>query len=206
MGIKAVAFDFGNVISVPQDPEIMGILAAIGDVSEDQARDIAFTGREDWDRGDLSGPEHYRRGFARHGRADVDEGTLNAFMRADLESWANLNDATVRLMEDIQAYGVRTAILSNMPREFIGTVKKRFAIVGKVDAGVFSGEHSVVKPAREIYEILLRELRLDAAEVLFFDDVNTNVEAARAVGMKAVLWENAADARRVLSEMGVLAK
>lgn len=200
MGIKAVAFDFGNVISAPQDTGTMGLLAAIGDVTEEQARDIAFTGREDWDRGDLSGPEHYRRGFARHGRADVDEGILHAFMRADLESWATLNDETASLMEETLAAGLRLAILSNMPREFIGTVRKRFPIVGKAHVGVFSAEHSVVKPAREIYEILLRELGLAGEEVLFFDDVEENVEAARALGIRAVLWKNPEDARKTFLE------
>lgn len=203
MGIKAVAFDFGNVISEPQDPSTIGLLAAIGDVTEDQARDIAFNGREEWDRGDLSGPDHYRRGFARHGK-EADEGVIHAFMRADLESWASLNEESVKLVEAVKAAGFRTAILSNMPREFIGTVRKRFPIVSKVDVGVFSCEHSVVKPAKEIYGILLKELKAEATEVLFFDDMQANIDAARSVGIQAYLWEDAQGARKILCEAGVL--
>lgn len=204
MGIKAVAFDYGNVISVPQDPRTMKRLAEIAAVTEAQARDIVFTGRDDWDRGDLSGPDHYRRGFARHGRVDVDAGMLDEFMRADLESWASLNEGSLSLMEDVRAAGTGTAILSNMPHEFIRIVRERFPIVGMVDVGVFSAEHSVVKPGRAIYEILLRELKLDASEVLFFDDMEPNVAAAREIGMRSVQWKNSADARNVLVEMGVI--
>lgn len=206
MGIKAVAFDFGNVISAPQDPETMGLLAAIGDVSEEDARDIAFNGREDWDRGDLSGPDHYRRGFARLGRSNVDEGTINAFMRADLESWAVINEDSVRLIEDVSSAGLKTAILSNMPHEFISTARRRFPVIGKVDVGVFSAEHSVVKPDPGIYTILLEKLGLRAADVLFFDDVSANVEAALAIGMAAFLWTDAPNARITLRERGILAK
>lgn len=206
MGIKAVAFDYGNVISIPQDPRTMERLAAIVGVSEAQARDIVFTGREDWDRGDLSGPEHYRRGFARHGMPEVDASLLNEFMRADLESWANLNEASLRLMEDVRAAGMRTAILSNMPHEFIKTVRECFPIVGMVDAVVFSADHSVVKPDRAIYGILLKELGLAADEVLFFDDMEPNVAAARAVGLRALLWRNPEEGRTMLVEKGVLAR
>lgn len=203
MSIKAVAFDFGNVISVPQEPETMSLLAAIADVDEAAARDIAFTGRDDWDSGALSGPDHYRRGFLRHGK-DADEGTLAAFMRADLESWATLNDRTVALMEELLAAGVRTAILSNMPKEFIGTVRKRFPIVSKVELRVFSGELGVVKPAPEIYRSLLEKLALPPEAVLFFDDMERNIDAARKLGMAARLWTGPDAARAVLAAEGIL--
>ncbi|MFA6507300.1 MAG: HAD family phosphatase [Treponemataceae bacterium] len=203
MGIKAVAFDFGNVISERQDPSTMGLLAAIADVSEEQARDIVFTGREDWDRGDLSGPDHYRRGFQRHG-VEIDEGVLHAFMRADLESWATLNEACVALMEEVKAAGTRTAILSNMPHEFLGSARKRFPVVSKVDVSVFSCEHSIVKPVKAIYEVLLNQLNVPASEVLFFDDMPENIDAAREVGIQAHLWSDAAAARKILHESGVL--
>jgi len=203
MGIKAVAFDFGNVISVQQDPGTMGLLAAIGGVDEAAARDIAFNGREDWDRGDLSGPDHYRRGFARHGR-EPDEKTLHAFMRADLESWATLDEGTVALMEELLSVGVRTAILSNMPWEFVGTVRERFPVVSKVEVGVFSCEHASVKPAPEIYGVLLEKLALPASAVLFFDDMEANIAAARSLGLDGRLWNGATAARAVLVEAGVL--
>jgi putative hydrolase of the HAD superfamily len=204
VGIAAVAFDYGNVISVPQDPLAMRRLAAIGGVTEEEARDIAFSGREDWDRGDLSGPDHYRRGFARIGRPSVDAGLLDEFMRADLASWAALNSESLRLMEDVRSSGTRTAILSNMPHEFIRLVRGSYPIVGMADVCVFSAERSVVKPDRTIYDILLRELGLAAGEVLFFDDMEPNVAAARELGMRAVLWRNPEDARNVLIEAGVL--
>ncbi len=205
MGINAVAFDFGNVISVPQDPATMERLAAIAGVSEDQARDIAFTGRGDWDGGALSGPDHYRRGFLRHGK-EADDGLLAAFMRADLDSWATLNGETVALMEELIGAGVRTAILSNMPWEFIGTVRERFPIVGKVEVGVFSCEQSMVKPSPGIYRALLEKLALPPEDVLFFDDMEQNIEAARALGIEAHLWTGPAEARAVLASCGVLGR
>jgi HAD superfamily hydrolase (TIGR01509 family) len=125
-------------------------------------------------------------------------------MRADLESWATLNEECLKLVEEVKAAGTRTAILSNMPHEFLGSVRKRFPVVSKVDVSVFSCEHSIVKPVKAIYEVLLTQLNLPAAEVVFFDDTLKNVEAARDMGIQAHLWSDAAAARKILCETGVL--
>jgi putative hydrolase of the HAD superfamily len=203
VSIKAVVFDFGNVISHQQDPEAMGLLAAMADVTEDQARDIAFTGRGEWDAGRVEGLAHYRTGFARHGVA-ADEGLLHAFMRADLESWANVNEETVKLIGDIKAAGYRTGILSNMPHEFLATARKRWPVITGVDVGVYSCEHLLAKPERAIYDLLVSKLSLPADEIVFFDDVQANVDAAAAVGIKALLWTGVDAARAKLGELGIL--
>jgi putative hydrolase of the HAD superfamily len=202
MGIKAVAFDFGNVISQPQDASTMELMGVIGDISEADARRIVFDGRDDWDRGSVAGPEFFRRGFAALGK-DPDEGVLQAFMRADLESWTNLDEGTLALIDGVKAAGLKTAILSNMPHEFVGTARKRFPFFGAVDAAVLSCEHGVIKPEPAIFAILLEKLALSGPEVVFFDDIEKNVQAARTAGIQAFLWKGADAARGTLRDLGV---
>lgn len=203
MGIKAVVFDFGNVISHQQDPDAMGLLAAMADITEDQARDIAFNGRGEWDAGRLDGLEHYRKGFARHGVA-ADEGLLNAFMRADLESWASCNEETVALIGKVKAAGFTTAILSNMPHEFLASARKRWPVITGVDVGIYSCEHLLAKPERAIYDLLLSKLGLPGGEVVFFDDMPVNIEAAKGAGINGYVWTGVSAAEAILSELGVL--
>ena len=40
------------------------------------------------------------------------------------------------------------------------------------------------KPDRDIYEYVLADAELTASECVFFDDLEANIEAAKAVGIK----------------------
>jgi putative hydrolase of the HAD superfamily len=202
MGIKAVVFDFGNVLSMPQGPETMGLLAAIAGVDEKTITDVVWKTRAEYDRGALTGADFYRGALAKVG-VNLDEGSLAALVRADLESWANLNPETVKLADDAKAAGFKVGILSNMPLDFLALARKRFPIFKTVDAGIYSCELSVNKPEKAIYDALIAALGLSASEIVFFDDIEANVAGAKAVGINALLWKDAAQARKELSSLGV---
>jgi putative hydrolase of the HAD superfamily len=79
-----------------------------------------------------------------------------------------------------------TAILSNSgpgARE-----RERFhGFEDVTDDVVYSHEVGLAKPAPAAYELVTERLGVEAGEVLFLDDVEANVVAARAVGWQAVL-------------------
>jgi glucose-1-phosphatase len=50
----------------------------------------------------------------------------------------------------------------------------------------YSHEVRLAKPNRAIYEYVLREANLNAAETVFFDDNRANIEAAAELGIRAV--------------------
>lgn len=51
-----------------------------------------------------------------------------------------------------------------------------------------SSEMRLLKPSREIYEAMVKGIGLPAGEILFIDDNDVNVEAARAAGLQARLY------------------
>lgn len=55
---------------------------------------------------------------------------------------------------------------------------------------IFSAEVGLAKPDRRIYELALERLRAQPAEAIFIDDVLGNVEAAQAIGMAGIRFEN----------------
>jgi putative hydrolase of the HAD superfamily len=69
-----------------------------------------------------------------------------------------------------------------------------------------SHEVGVRKPAREIYEHVLREMAVAAPDVTFFDDQQANVDGARQVGMNAHRVEGTDELRACLRELGYLDK
>jgi 2-haloacid dehalogenase len=69
---------------------------------------------------------------------------------------------------------------------------------------VVSGAVKLLKPDPAIYHLALNRFALNPSEALFVDDRAVNVEGARAVGMHAHLFTDAADLRRRLEAEGLL--
>jgi HAD superfamily hydrolase (TIGR01509 family) len=77
-------------------------------------------------------------------------------------------------------------------------------VFGELDAAVFSCEVNEIKPERRIYEILRERLGCEFGEIVFFDDVPVNVEKAAELGIRAFLWQGAAEAREALKKIDVI--
>ena len=72
------------------------------------------------------------------------------------------------------------------------------------DGVVVSGEERLAKPDPAIYRLLLDRFSVEPARTFFTDDVQQNVDAARAVGLDAVLFTGAARLRAQLTGREVL--
>jgi epoxide hydrolase-like predicted phosphatase len=71
---------------------------------------------------------------------------------------------------------------------------------------VCSAEVGMAKPEPAIYTLAAERLGLEPSECVFVDDLDTNVEAARQVGMHAVLFrvDKGDDLRAQLAALGVM--
>jgi HAD superfamily hydrolase (TIGR01509 family) len=92
----------------------------------------------------------------------------------------------------------KVAALSNAFSNARTEVARRFALDELVDLMVISGEVGYAKPDPRIYELLLWEMDMEASHVLFVDDVEDNVLAARELGMRATRSTSTASFLRVL--------
>ena len=90
--------------------------------------------------------------------------------------------------------GIRTALLSNS----WGNTYPLDAWDGVFDTLVISGEVGLRKPEPEIFHLAADRLGLQPAECVMVDDLAPNVEAARALGMTAVLHTSYDATRREL--------
>ena len=94
-------------------------------------------------------------------------------------------------------------LLSNTDPLHLDYVRSRYGFLGKFGHLVLSYEVGHAKPARQIFE---RALGLAAAgtRMIYFDDVPEFVAAARACGLPAEQFIDAAGLRRDLVRFGVL--
>jgi putative hydrolase of the HAD superfamily len=98
------------------------------------------------------------------------------------------NGPMIELMRDLRARGYRMALLTNNVREWEPLWRSMLPVDEIFEVVVDSGFVGVRKPDPPIYELTIERLGdgIVARECLFVDDVEVNVEAARALGMTAV--------------------
>ncbi|MDR2552616.1 MAG: HAD family phosphatase [Treponema sp.] len=201
MSIKAVAFDYGGVISMPQDGEAMRDMAAIAGIDAALMYRIYWNSRPLYDQDLVSGEEYFKNMLADVG-VFPDPGAVQRLIDRDLASWSRVNPLTEQLMRDLKAAGFKLGILSNMIRPFVDHIRESLPVLGLPDEAVYSCDVDAVKPEEKIYRILLSRLDCGPEEVVFFDDAEANVEAARDLGMAAFFWESPGAARKELEILG----
>lgn len=95
----------------------------------------------------------------------------------------------------------RTGILSN---SFVGAREReqeRYGFEDMCDVIVYSHEEGMLKPDPRSYLIACERLNADPAGCVLLDDVQPNVDGARAVGMQAVKFVDNAQAVRDLDAL-----
>lgn len=105
---------------------------------------------------------------------------------------------TVKLVRDLRQRGFNLYCLSNMPGPFYEHLRRRHDFFDVFHGVVISGEVQLMKPEPEIYLHLLERFGLRAPESVFVDDLQANVDAAKAVGLHAILFRDAAQCEREL--------
>jgi len=101
------------------------------------------------------------------------------------------NEQMLELMRELRGLGYRMAILTNNVREWEELWRAKLPIDEIFELVVDSAWVGMRKPEPEIYQLTCERLgKVDPADCLFVDDNQLNVEAARKLGMCAVLFES----------------
>jgi putative hydrolase of the HAD superfamily len=200
--IKAVVFDYGQVISLPQDAKAMDRIAEKAGVERKRFEPTLWALRGEYDRGVLSSRDYYKKVLSVLGVV-LDDKSIDELVEMDLASWKNINEGTVGLMEKVKAAGYMLGILSNMPHDFLAWARKNIPVFSLSQVSVFSCEENVIKPEKAIFETLLKRLGVESGELVFFDDNAENVKSAQSLGIKAILWESPEKARQELLSFGL---
>ena len=190
MKIEAVVFDFGGVMTTSTMPMRVIELAEAKGIEWGVFKRGFDAHRLDYDAGRITLAEMYEL-IWRDAGIVVDAGTNAAFMEADDRSWCYRNERTLAWMKALKSRGYKIGILTNMaPRFAREHFRSAFAdFIAQADAMVISGDEGIVKPQREIYDLLRGRIGLPAESLLFVDDVERNVAGARAAGWLALRFE-----------------
>jgi len=100
------------------------------------------------------------------------------------------------LISDADAAGLPVVALTNDVSAWSRVLRDRFHL-GAVAEWVVSADIGVRKPDPRAYAKLLERVNRDAHDVLFLDDRQANVDAARSIGIDAHTFVSVADARHL---------
>lgn len=95
--------------------------------------------------------------------------------------------------------------LTNWSGETFPYARERFPFFNKYFKGiVVSGDEKMIKPGKEIFNLLLDRYLLEAEESVFIDDNYDNILTANEMGFKTIHIREGLDLKRELEQMEVL--
>lgn len=104
-----------------------------------------------------------------------------------------------QLKEKYKVYG-----LTNWSAETFPMALERYDFLQWFDGMVVSGTEKLIKPGREIFDLLVSRYQLQPSQAVFIDDNVKNVEAAASLGFHTIHYKNPAQLKHALSGLGVL--
>ncbi len=192
-----VVFDYGRVLSYAPTLAERQELAALAGVSEPPFFQLYSDTRDEYDCGRHDYTRHWQH-FAVAAGVSISAEQLARIVELETRMWLRVNPDALALAREIKASGVRTAILSNMPDDLLGDLRKSFDWLDEFEVQIWSCEHGVIKPNPAIYRICLDALGCEPQRTLFFDDRPDNVEGARRAGMESHVFESVEQAREIV--------
>ena len=181
--VKNIIFDLGNVLISFKPSEYFSKNNYPEAIKVTILSDI-FASKE-WmrlDKGEISTAEAIDA-IAKKSSLNKDEIDHIFNLRTDLMFPLDQN---VRILPGLKKRGFRLYYLSNFPLDIFDEIKNGYYFFKYFEGGLISADVKSSKPESPIYEILLERYSLVSEECLFIDDIEKNVRAAEAIGMKGL--------------------
>lgn len=199
---RALFVDYGGVMTTSMAVSFAAFCAATG-IDPAMLKDVLAAAYSAADRAEAPATDlHDLVRGVETGRLDPDEfdRRLAAALSPGLEEPVDPAGLTSRLFAELRPdERMRSVVRAARRRGVVtGLISNTWGLTppedvdGLFDVMVLSGREGLRKPEREIYLLAAERAGLSPESSVFVDDIPTNVEGARAVGMAAVLHRDAA--------------
>lgn len=184
--IRAVLFDLGGVVlgsplhAIAAYEEKAGI--PLGTINRHVAASPAEGAWHRLERGELLMGDEFFDAFDRELESDgvtLDSRRMMETMRAAAEP----RPVMLQAIDELRSLGYRVAALTN---NWNGDGQDARSLEPHFDVYVESRKVGLRKPDPAIYELTCRELEVEPRQVVFLDDIGTNLKSARALGMVTI--------------------
>lgn len=196
--IKTVIFDIGNVLLHFSWREHFASFGYSSEIQEKLANATVLS--NDWQETDL-GILSYEEIFQLFVENDP---SIEKEIRESLTNIGGMlsqYDYAIPWIQDLKSRGYQVLFLSNFSEKALLEGAADMTFLPYMDGGVFSYKVNLVKPDPAIYKLLLEKYRLQPEECVFLDDTLPNVEAANALGIHGIHFQNREQAQKELENM-----
>jgi HAD superfamily hydrolase (TIGR01549 family) len=108
-----------------------------------------------------------------------------------------LNYDLLDYIEENLYQNIRLGLLTNIPKSLLDRVLGGH--LGMFDSKYISSEIGLVKPNKEIFEYVIKDLDIPASEIVFFDDSQKNIDVAIEVGLDGILYTSVEQVQREMA-------
>jgi len=196
--IKAVIFDFGRVISAQKPPSLFHTYERDLGLAPDTINTIMFQSKA-WEEallGRTTVAEFWQAIGPKLGLKAAAE--IEAFRRRYHADEA-VNEATLHLIRRLHGR-YKLAVLSNSPPGLSRWLHS-WKILDLFHVVFCSGDEGIVKPDPRAFARTLARLEVKPEEALFIDDTPEHVDAARALGLRGIVFTTAARLEKELTDL-----
>lgn len=186
MTIKAVVFDIGNVLIGWQPEQFFD-----GVIGADRRR--AFFAAVDLHgmNDGIDAGENFHDVLRQTAQDNPDWATeINIWHDRWIDLAAPLIDHSERLMYALQAKGIPVFSLTNFGIQTYDIAAEVYPFMRKFDRDFISGHMGVIKPDPTIYQMLEDGSGLSGDALIFADDRQDNIDAAKARGWRTHVFEH----------------
>lgn len=188
--IKGVIFDFGGVISYPQNETYLDKIMKVLNLKDSETFLNAYRLlRVEYDSGLISGVEFWNR-IINHFRLNLSEVRIQEIVEWDVLSWTMINRETVEYIKYLKSKNLKLAILSNMIYDALRYIEEKQDWLIHFEHRVFSCDLKICKPQEAIYKHCLERMGLEPKECVFIDDTQENLDGAARCGIHTIKFES----------------
>ncbi len=184
--IKAIIFDVNGVLLVGHGRSIHEYMAKKLHIGFEEWFDAINPYWEEMVKEEFT-TEHHLNQIAKH--FHISRHKLDKWFVKSFKKHFKKDRKMFKLVKKLRKSGYKTAILSDQTQMSYEAYEK-FKLNNLVNVAVWSQKEGIRKPNPEIYELVVKRLKLKPENCLFIDDRDWNLIPAKKIGMKYILFHN----------------
>ncbi len=198
---QAIVFDFGGVLTGEQNREaVIHFIQDSFHFSKEEFEKVNQEKRHAVKQGKTD--EEFWISYAKTKEIKLPSNWISSF-RSVMKDAIGINPKMYTLVDQLKEQEIPVGLLSNID-ERLSKLIRDFGLYEPFNPCLLSCEIGIEKPDLKAYEFLLAQLKHPAEEIVFIDDRPENVEAAKAVGLDAILFESEQQLRGELAKRGTI--
>ena len=203
--LKAVIFDFGNVICKFDNNIFLKKISRFSDKSVQELSELIYSSPDNL-------PRKYETGLITSDEffnAVKEKCNLSISKEDFIEAYTKIFTPipeTFDLIKKLKSKGYKLALLSNTSEWDFEYGIKPIEVFNLFDAVSLSFEVKAMKPRKDIFYDSLEKLNLKPEECVYIDDIKEYVDVANEIGIKGIHYTSPSQLKASLIELKILSE